>query len=221
MSSLKPIHLYSHGATPNPVKVGILLEELGLPYIVTQLPGEKELKGEPYTLLNPNGRVPAIEDPNTGVKLWESGAIIEYLIDTYDTEKKFQYETAQEKWITKTWLYFQVSGQGPYFGQASWFKMFHPEKNITSAIERYQNEIKRVSFVIDAHLKRTGNRYLVGDKVTYADLAFISWNNIALAYLVPDWDYAKDYPAFAAWHKDLAARESVSKVKAKPEFQRH
>jgi glutathione S-transferase len=96
------------------------------------------------------------------------------------------------------------------------------QKNLTSVIERYQNEIKRVSFVIDTQLKRAGTKYLVGDKLTYADLAFIPWYKMVLTTgIVPDWDYAKDYPAFAEWINPLLARESVKKVYDQKEFQRN
>lgn len=74
----KSITLHSWGRSPNPLKVAIFLEELGIPY---EMKNVEDVKGEPFTKLNPNGRVPAIEDPNTGIVLWESGAIIEYLID--------------------------------------------------------------------------------------------------------------------------------------------
>ena len=67
----KPIVLYGHGGTPNPIKVAILLEELGIPFEVKALDMKTELKAEPYLSINPNGRVPSIEDPNTGVKLFE------------------------------------------------------------------------------------------------------------------------------------------------------
>jgi glutathione S-transferase len=71
------------------------------------------VKQEPYTLLNPNGRLPTIEDPNTGMTLWESGAIIEYLIETYDKEKKLSIDSSPEKFQIKQFLHFQMSGQGP------------------------------------------------------------------------------------------------------------
>jgi len=80
-----------------------------------------DLKKEPFESVNPNGRVPAIEDPNTGLHLWESGAIIEYLLDTYDTSNSFSYTSGSEKWDQKCWLHFQTSGQGPYYGQRAWF----------------------------------------------------------------------------------------------------
>jgi len=89
----------------------------------------------------PTLSVPAIEDPNTGITLWESGAvralpasqakrnmtncygskIIEYLIERYDPSAKLSYTSSPEKYYCKQFLYFQVSGQGPYFGQAVWY----------------------------------------------------------------------------------------------------
>lgn len=61
-----------------------------------------------------------IEDPNTGFTIWETGAIIEYLIDRYDVEDTLNYTSGSEKYQLKQWLFFQVSGQGPYWGQAAW-----------------------------------------------------------------------------------------------------
>lgn len=68
---MQPLLLYVHGPSPNPVKVAILLEELELPYDTKTLDFATELKAEPYISINPNGRVPALEDPNTGVKMFE------------------------------------------------------------------------------------------------------------------------------------------------------
>lgn len=82
----------------------------------------------------------------------------------------------------------------PYFGQASWFRNYHSEK-IPSAIERYNDEIKRVFGVLDSVLSK--QKYLVGDKVTIADLSFIPWNVGALTRLVPDVDVEKTYPGLA------------------------
>jgi len=71
-----------------------------------------ELKTPDFEALNPNGRVPAIEDPNTGLTLWESGAIIEYLLETYDKEGTLSYGGGKERWEGKCWMSFQMSGQG-------------------------------------------------------------------------------------------------------------
>lgn len=210
MSSLKPLVLYSHATGPNPWKVAIILEELQLPY-ETKFLEFPQMKQDPYESINPNGRVPALEDLNTGVKLFESGAIITYLIDTYDKDASLHSTTLPEKYLEQSWLHFQMSGQGPYYGQKAWFTYFHPEKNLTSAIDRYANEIKRVVGVIDRHLQKSGKPYLVGDRVSYADLAFVPWH-MALGFLVPDWDYAKEAPHFAKWNQSLLDRPAVKKI---------
>lgn len=102
------------------------------------------LKQEPFVKINPNGRVPAIEDPNTGITLWESGAIIEYLIETYDKDHKISSASSPEKFLEKQFLHFQVSGQGPYYGQWAWFKIFHKEQ-VPSALERYEEQTCKCS----------------------------------------------------------------------------
>lgn len=75
----------------------------------------QDLKKDPYEKVCINGRVPAIEDPNNdNFALWESGAIIQYLIEKYDTEEKLSYKSGNEKYLLNQWLHFQMSGQGPY-----------------------------------------------------------------------------------------------------------
>lgn len=122
-----------------------------------------KVKEEPFTKLNPNGRVPVIEDPNTGITLWESGAIIEYLIDTYDKEGKISHgsKAFPEFYLEKQYLHFQMSGQGPYYGQYAWFSVFHPEK-VESAVKRYEEQTLRVVGVLDKIL--ADKEYLVGNK---------------------------------------------------------
>ncbi|KAI9712184.1 MAG: glutathione S- transferase, nitrogen catabolite repression regulator [Chrysothrix sp. TS-e1954] len=212
----KPIKLYSHAGGPNPPKVAIILEELGVPY-ETELLEFPDMKKEPYTSLNPNGRVPTIEDPNTGMTVWESSAIYDYLLEYYDKSNKLQYTSGREKYQQKSWMAMQISGQGPYYGQRAWFTMYHPEKNIQSAIDRYGGEVKRVIGVLDSHLKKTGKPYLVGDKCTYADLAFVPWHWTLIfppqfmgADFAKEWE--KEFPDAWAWHQRLHSRPAVTKV---------
>ncbi|KAG4437564.1 hypothetical protein IFR05_006951 [Cadophora sp. M221] len=208
----KPITLYGHTSGPNPWKVAIVLEELNIPY-EHKLLEFPDLKKPPFEKICVNGRVPAIEDPNTGITLWESGAIVEYLQETYDMANTLTYTSSPEKYLVKQWLHFQMSGQGPYFGQGVWFMKFHPEK-IESAQKRYIDHIKRVWAVIDKHLTTTGSQYLVGDKCTIADLAFIPWD-MRIPFIFGD-DHSKnmerDYPAYFAWNKRLMQRPAVQKV---------
>ncbi|KAI1146369.1 glutathione S-transferase [Nemania diffusa] len=216
--SLKPIKLYWRDQVPNPSKVLIILEELSLPYETSfvELAG---LKQKPYTDVNPNGRVPAIEDPNTGITLWESGAIVQYLIDTYDKGNMISYSDPSEKYLTQQWAYFQASGQGPYFGQAAWFNLFHEREyseSPESAKVRYGKEVKRVAGVLDGVLAKS--EWLVGNKCTYADLAFTMWN-MQVAYFMKDrtgehaWN-PDAFPHFTRWQNACCNRDSVKKVQS-------
>ena len=90
-----------------------------MPYEVKSIKFD-DVKKKPLIDVNPNGRVPVIEDPNTDLTLWESGAIITYLIGQYDTSHVLTYTTHPEKHHLNQWLHFQMSGEGPYYGTAGW-----------------------------------------------------------------------------------------------------
>lgn len=107
-------------------------------------------------------------------------------------------------------VHFQTSGQGPYFGQAGWFTVLHSEK-LPSAISRYQNEVRRIHGVLDGWLN--GRQWLVGDKLTYADLAFATWNDRSDAVLecAPE-DKFKGFPNVHAWHERITSRPSWKKA---------
>ncbi|MCJ1282249.1 hypothetical protein MMC26_001572 [Xylographa opegraphella] len=206
----KPIKLYSHETGPNPWKVVIILEELGVKYdtVYVDMADMHTPKFEP---INPNGRTPAIEDPNTGITLWESGAIIQYLVENYDPEYKLHSKSSPDKYYENQYLQFQMSGQGPYFGQAAWFIHFHSEK-IPSAQDRYKNEIKRITKVLDACLQ--GKEYLVGGKCSYADLSFVTWYAM-VGFLDQTGALQKELDTnanFKAWMDKLMARPSVKKA---------
>lgn len=145
------------------------------------------------------------------VTLWESGAIVHYLIDKYDKEEKLSYQSEPEKYLLQQWEHFQSSGQGPYFGQASWFILFHSEE-VESAQERYINELKRIVSVLDRFLEN--REWLVGNKCTYADLTFFPWNNNIGRFIMRDrkeWDI-EDFPNFKRWHEAIKGRPSVQKA---------
>lgn len=204
---MKPIIHWSHAGGPNPWKVALIMEELGIPS-ETKFLDFTQVKQEPYLSINPNGRLPAIEDPNTGITLWESGAIVEYLIEQYDKDNKLSYTDSTNKFHCKQWIHFQVSGQGPYYGQAFWFMNYASEK-IPFAIERYQNEIRRVCGVLERALD--GREWLVGDKCTYADLAFIAWQQ-AIPMIFPGEDFYAKFPKVKAWMDRMNARPAVQKI---------
>jgi glutathione S-transferase len=211
-SALKPIILYGGLLGPNPPKVAILLGELGLPYETKQIP-ITEVKGPEYTKINPNGRLPAIEDPNTGITIWESGAILEYLVAEYDKDYKLSFPAGTpEFYHAKQWLHFQMSGQGPYYGQVFFFKHYHSEK-VQSVIDRFIKEAKRVSKVLDTHLE--SREWLVGDKCTYVDLAFLPWQAGVASFLEGEplgCDPAKEFPHVEAWMDRMKAKPAVAKI---------
>ncbi|KAH9896998.1 glutathione S-transferase C-terminal-like protein [Cubamyces lactineus] len=216
MTSSKQFTLYGEVWGPNPMKVAIVLEELGLEYDVVPVDiNTGEHKGPEYTKINPNGRLPTLVDHSNGdFTIWESDAILLYLVEKYDKEHKLSVEDLNEKFKLIQWLFFQASGQGPYFGQAFWFIRFHPER-VPSAIERYQKEILRVLGVLDSVLAK--QQWLVGDKVTIADLSFIPWNAGALGFAVKDlegFDAEKQYPSFYKWHQKLCTRPVVANLLA-------
>jgi glutathione S-transferase len=201
--------LQGHARTPNPWKVFMVLEELKVPY-ETKSVDLGDLKKEPYESINPNGRVPALNDPNTGITIWESGAILEYLVDTYDTQHTISFiPGSKDYYESKQWLHYQMSGQGPYFGQAAWFTIYHPEK-VPSAVERYVNEIRRVSGVLDRSLRN--REYLVGGKYSYVDAAFVPWFEVAALLWSKELDLVNRFPHVHAWLNRIKARPAIAKA---------
>ncbi|KAH8433777.1 glutathione S-transferase family protein [Aspergillus melleus] len=206
---MKPIKVYGGSFGPNPFKVCVILGELDIPYAPEPI-DFSELKTPQYEGINPNGRLPAIFDPNTGITLWESGAIIEYLVETYDQSHRLSFRVGSaEAHYARQWLYFQTTGQGPYYGQAVWFTRYHPAK-VDTAVQRYVGEMRRVSGVLDKWLEH--RKWLVGEKMSYADLAFIPWQNAAKSMLG---DYGFDetkFPNVCAWLARMNERPVVKEL---------
>lgn len=170
------IHLLTAG-TPNGHKISILLDELKLSYKTTSISFDKKDQKTPEFLkINPNGRIPCIEDLSTSpaTPVFESGAIMIYLTEKYDLTKKMSFEHGSpEYWECVQWLFWMNAGLGPMQGQSNHFTRYAPEK-IQYAIDRYQNETKRLYGVLDKRLSETGD-YLVGHKYSIADLACWCW----------------------------------------------
>ncbi|KAI8450717.1 glutathione S-transferase, partial [Phakopsora pachyrhizi] len=137
---------------------------------------------------------------NNDFTLWGSDAILEYIAYTYDTEGKFSVKDPLEKYKALQWLFFQASGQGPYFGQSIWFKLYHPEK-VPLDVKRYKNKIKRVFSVLESALSKQD--WLVGSKYTFVDLSFIPWHNLAVESALENFDTLKDYPALIKWAEKI------------------
>jgi len=163
------IDLYT-AATPNGWKASVALEEMELAYSVVPV---NLLKGEQKTASflakNPNGRIPVIVDKSEAEHVvFESGAIMIYL-----AEKTGMFLPSDAKGRSKVlqWLMFQMGGVGPMMGQANVFYRYLEEK-MPIAIDRYQNEVRRLFTVLDGHL--ANHEYLVDD-YSIADMANWCW----------------------------------------------
>lgn len=220
--AIQPIKLYGGTLGPNPFKVSIIFDVLELPHEDVTVPFT-EVKQPAYEAINPNGRLPAIYDPNTDITLWESGAIIEYLIERYDTAEprklSFTPRTPEAE-HARQWLYLQATGQGPYYGQAWWFLHYHPEK-VPTAIERYVNEAKRMTGVLDKWLAKQKEEHssnlgdgpwLVGNKMSYADLSFIPWQKAAHTALTEHGFEPEQFPNVVDWFGRMTSHPIVKKT---------
>ena len=163
------IDLYT-AATPNGWKASVALEEMGLEYTahsVNLMKGEQ--KTPSFLAMNPNGRIPVIVDRDAdGHVVFESGAIMIYLAEKTGM---FLPSSPKQKSQVIQWLMFQMGGVGPMMGQANVFYRYLDEK-IPLAIERYQNEVRRLFTVLDTRLAEQD--YLAGD-YSIADMANWCW----------------------------------------------
>ncbi|KAF4971022.1 hypothetical protein FSARC_2035 [Fusarium sarcochroum] len=164
--------------TPNGIKASILLEELNLEYKLHPIKmTDNEQKEEWFLKINPNGRIPALTDILDGkeIRIFESGAMLQYLVDRYDKDHKLSFpHGSAEHWEMTSWLMWQMGGLGPMQGQANHFNRYAPEK-IQYGINRYVNETRRLYRTLDTHLAQTSSGYIVGDKVTIADISIWGW----------------------------------------------
>jgi GST-like protein len=163
------IELYT-ASTPNGHKVSCTLEELELPYEVHPIDlSNGEQRTEAFLSVNPNGRIPAIIDRSENdLAIFESGAIMIYLAEK--TGRLLPTDRAARAHVMQ-WLMFQMGGIGPMMGQANVFYRYFPEK-IQPAIDRYQNESRRLFEVLD---RRLGDSEWLADDYSIADIANWCW----------------------------------------------
>ena len=190
------ITLYT-AATPNGWKVSIALEEMGLPYEVRVIDfATLEQKSDWYLKLNPNGRIPTLDD--NGFVMFESGAILIYLAERTG---RFLPRDVQGRSRVIQWLMFQMSGVGPMMGQANVFFRYFPEK-IQSVIDRYQREVTRLFGILDLQL--ASHEYVAGD-YSIADMALwpwvsgYEWSGVSVA----------EFPNLQRWLALVGARPAV------------
>ena len=163
------IDLYT-SPTPNGWKASVTLEELGTPYTVRPIDLSSGAQKQPaFLAINPNGRIPAIVDRANGdFAVFESGAIMIYLAEQAG---RLLPTDARGRSLVIQWLMFQMGGIGPMMGQANVFSRYWPEK-YQPAIDRYQNESRRLFEVLESRLK--DHEYLAGD-YSIADIANWCW----------------------------------------------
>lgn len=201
---MQPIDLY-FWPTPNGWKITIMLEECALPYHLVPVDlGKGEQFGEAFLKISPNGRMPAIVDPEgpdgKPISVFESGAILQYL---GDKSAKFYPKDRRARSKVEEWLFWQVGGLGPMVGQAAHFN--YQKEKIEYAIARYTNESKRLYGVLDRRLK--DSEYLADD-YSIADMAVWPWTR---GYKALGIDLGADFPNLQRWFKLVGARPAVLK----------
>jgi GST-like protein len=169
------IQLYSV-PTPNGVKVSAALEELGVDYEPHLILFSDNMQKSPeFLALNPNGKIPAIIDPNgpdgEPLPIFESGAILFYLAEKTG---RLMPDDPVGRMECLQWLFFQMSGVGPMFGQFGHF--FHFKKDQLKddyPVDRYTDETRRLLDVLDGRLK--GRSWILGENYTISDIATFPW----------------------------------------------
>jgi GST-like protein len=193
--------------TPNGHKVTIMLEELGLPYRLIpydMLKGD-HLKPE-YRSVNPNGRLPAIVDPDPigggpPFAVMESGAILLYLSEK--AGGAFMPADPRRRSLAQQWLMWQMSGLGPSHGQAHHFVRYAPEGQ-DYGVARYTNEARRLLAVLERRL--AGAEYLA-EEYSVADMAAWPWVRATRAIAMP----LDPYPAIGRWFAAVGDRPAVQR----------
>jgi GST-like protein len=206
------LQLYSL-PTPNGVKVSIMLEETGLPYEAHRIDiGANQTSTPEFLALNPNGKIPAIIDPDgpggRPLGLFESGAILMYLAEK--TGALMPADPAL-RWQTVQWVFFQMAAIGPMFGQLGYFHRFAGREIADKRpLQRYVDEARRLLGVLEARL--TGRPWLMGADYTIADIAVLGWvRNLVTFYGARElvaFDQLRQVPA---WLERGLARPAVQR----------
>lgn len=194
--------------TPNPMKVALLLEELGAAYEVVPVDTYRGEQHRPeFRKINPNGKAPAIEDD--GVRVFDSNAILLYL-----AEKHGRFlGRPQDRGELLSWLMWIASGLGPFSGQWVHFQSAGAAEGGDYAKRRYRFEAHRHYGVLDAHLD--GRDFIVGDDYTIVDMAGWGWVDRHVRVLGEGGIDA--YPNVKRWLKAIDARPAVARARAIPQ----
>jgi GST-like protein len=194
------IDLYTW-TTPNGRKASIALEEMGLPYKAHAIDISKDEQFAPAFLkISPNNRIPAIVDNDTGMSLFESGAILIYLADKTG---KLLPKQGEDRYRVIEWLMWQMGGPGPMLGQVHHFVKYNKGKS-AYAEERYSKEAQRLYGVLDRRLE--GRDFVAGD-YSIADIAIWPWIS---RFEWQEVDLNK-FLNVKRWYTTIAARPAVQR----------
>lgn len=196
---------FYYNAAPNPMKVALMLEELGVPY---QAHPVDTRKGEQFTpsfsAINPNHKVPALIDD--GVVVFDSNAILLFLSEKYHQFAPVQGDFEQRAQLL-SWLMFIASGVGPFSGQSVHFRHAAPQPN-TYALNRYDFEAHRHWGVVESHLKN--HDYFLGSTYSIVDMAFWGWARMVPYVLGMD----------NAWERYPHIKRLLDEINQRPAAQR-
>ncbi|CDK29380.1 unnamed protein product [Kuraishia capsulata CBS 1993] len=199
-------------ATPNGQKVTIFLELLGnVDYHVRTIDIRKNTQKEDWYLeINPNGRIPTltdVDDKGNVFHISETAAILLYLADKYDKERKYSYEPGTRLYYEQLeWTFFQMAGLGPMKGQAHHFVLYAPEK-VPYGIKRYTEETRRLFGVLEIRLERNKTGFLVGDHLSIADIVSWPWVNGSEKIGID----INDFPRLSQWLENIGKIEAVKR----------
>jgi len=213
-----PLQLYSL-ATPNGVKVTMMLEELLVKgfkeaeydaYLVNIMEGEQFTSG--FVGANPNSKIPALVDHSTSppTRIFESGSILLYLADKFDV---FLSKDPVQRAETMSWLFWQMGSTPMLGGGFGHFYAYAPEK-YEYPIDRYAMEVKRQMDVLDRQLAE--NEFISGAEYTIADMAIWPWyGGLALGKLYEAGEFlqVQEYKNVQRWTKTIDARPQVKRAK--------
>ncbi|MBA4804723.1 MAG: glutathione S-transferase N-terminal domain-containing protein [Brevundimonas sp.] len=203
----RPIQLW-YWPTPNGWKISIALEEMGLPYEMRPVNiGAGEQFAPDFQAISPNGRMPAIVDPEgpdgAPLSIFESGAILQYL--GLKSGRYYPQEPRRRAEVDQ-WLFWQVGGLGPMAGQTHHFRQYAPaltldQRHLAYGVRRYTDEAHRLYGVLD---RRLGDRDFVAGDYSIADMTIWPWILPALQ----GQDLA-EFPHLKAWRERVGARPAV------------
>jgi GST-like protein len=191
---------------PNPRKITILLEELGIEYKWVLVDGYTGAHKQPdYLAINPNGRLPALHDSDGDLLIWESGAILQYVAEKFG---RFLPTAGPQRYHVIKALFFQCT-HAPYLGNTHLYRVLYDEPHEFD-IKRFTIESERIYKVLDSQLQET--EFAASDEYSIADMAWYPW----IQYHEWQGQRLERYPGISRWFDLMSARPAVQRGVAIP-----